>query len=71
MNLTAFRAKQRRKTFQLCSEAPIPSHSERAGTEASNPALLLLLLDCSQLAQIWEVLLVLTRAWVCMLCGAA
>lgn len=74
MNLAAFWAKQRQKTFQLCGEAPRPSHSERAGTEPSNPALLplpLLLLDWSQLAQIWKVLLVLTRAWVCMLCETA
>lgn len=65
MILPAFWAKQRRKTFQLCSGAPYSSHTEHAGTKPSDPALLL---DRSQLSQIGKAWLVLTRAWVCMLC---
>lgn len=64
MSLPVFWPKQRWKTFQLCSEAPCLSNSEHAGTKLPDPALLL---DRSQLAQIWNAWLVLTRVRVCKL----
>ena len=67
MNPAAFWAKQRRKTFQLCSKAPYPLLSAHAGAELLSPACW----EHSQLAQIWKAWLVLTRARVCILCEAA
>lgn len=74
MNLTAFWGQTNSESISAMQQSTLPrarracwDQAAKPGPTAAAAALLMMLLDCSQLAQIWEAWPVLTHAGVCTL----